>query len=420
MKKYQITLFIISLLAGSCFTQKPQRTKINASEYDPSSYVLHPQFKVFHISDSYSKLYLKIFTAELQFSNANADKENRAEIKVEYVIKPSVKSKTILDSAKIRIKIRKTKNQTSLISFLKIKRFPQEHYIAEIKLTDIYANKKSHSFIRINNSEDDNQQYYLSMKAKNKKPLFKEYFSLKDSIIIMHKNTLTDKIQIKHFPINFQPAQKAYVNSKINSLKLKSDTFWYKKANLGKISFKVKKRGLYIIKADTLKNKGIIKVNFSNTYPLITKSYELTETLRYLISDKEHKSMINSGNKKLSIDNFWLKAAGNKERAREILKVWYNRATYANYYFTSFKEGWKTDRGMIYMLYGPPDDIKNFDDAEKWIYINTKEDKKIEFIFVIPEQAVSDNDFVLLRDAKYINSWNKAVKSWRSGIIYHY
>ncbi len=420
MKKHQIILLIIFLITSSCLTQKPQRTKINASEYNPSSYVLHPKFKIFHISDSYSKLYLKIFTSELRFSSANEDKENRAEIKVAYKIKPSVKSNNILDSAKTRIRIKKTENQTSLISFFKIKNFPLEHYIVEINLVDIYANKKSHSFVRINNSGDDNEQYYLSLKAQNKKPLFKEYFNLNDSILIMHKNSLSDKFKIIHFPVNFPPAQEPYLTSENQSLRLKPDTFWYEKAQLGKISFKTRKRGLYIIKADTTKNKGIIKVNFNNTYPLITKSYELVETIRYLISDDEYTSMLNSDNKKLSIDNFWLKAAGNKEKAREILKIWYNRATYANYYFTSYKEGWKTDRGMIYMLYGPPDDIKNFDDAEKWIYINTKEDKKIEFIFQIPEQAISNNDYILIRDAKYITSRNNAVKSWLNGIVYHY
>lgn len=420
MNKKYLIVFILIIFSVSCLTQKPQRTKTNASEYNPTSFVLHPQFKIFHISDSYSKLYIKLYTNELQFSSANEDRVNQAVIKVKYVIKPSVKSNTILDSAQTTLKIKKTQNQTSIISFFKINNIKKEHYIIEIYMVDIYANKKSHTFVRVNNSNDDNGQYYFSIKAKNKKPVFTEYFRLSDSLIIMHKNTLIKNIQIKHFKNNFPEAEKPSDTDDINSLQLKPDTSWKVHATLGKVPFKVKKRGLYLVKADTLKHKGMLKINFSNTYPLITKSEDLVKATKYLTSEDEFNRMMQSDNKKLSIDNFWLQATKNKERAREVLKIWYNRAIYANYYFTSYKEGWKTDRGMIYMVYGPPDDIKNFDDAEKWIYINTKEVKKLEFIFVIPEQAISGNDFILLRDAKYVTSWNRAIKSWRSGIVYKY
>ncbi len=416
------TLLILSIFiwSSACVTQKQQATKTNASEYNPASFVLHPKFKVFHISDSYTKLYFKLYTNELRFSSANTERVNQAVIKIKYVVKPSVKSNIILDSVQTSLKIKKTDKQTSIISFFNIKNIKEEHYIIEIHMADMYANRKSHSFVRVNNSDDDNAQYYFSLKANNKKPLFTEYFRLSDSLIIMHKNTLTNKIQIKYFSADFPEAEKPSVTQTINLPQLKADTVWNEKATLGKIPFKVKKRGIYIIKADTMKHKGMLKVNFSNTYPLLTKSSELLKATKYLLSDEEYDKMMQSENKKLSIDNFWLQAAKNKERAREILKIWYNRAIYANYYFTSYKEGMKTDRGMIYMLYGPPDDIKNFDDAEKWVYINTKEDKKLEFIFVIPEQAISENDFVLLRDAKYLTSWNRAVKSWRSGIVYRY
>jgi len=420
MKIKNILILISLIWLSACVTQKPQGTKTNASEYNPASFVLHPKFKVFHASDSYTKLYIKLFTKELRYSSANAERINKAVIKVYYRVKPSISSNIIIDSAKTTLTVKKQENQTSIITFLKLNNINEEHYVAEVFLTDVYANKKSHSFIRINNSGDDNEQYYFSMKAKNKKPVFNEYFRLSDSFIIMHKNTLAEEIQISRFKLNFPDAVKPSETRKDSSFTLKPDSVWKVKTRLGKIPFKVNKKGLYLIKADTLKHKGMLKVNFGGSYPMLTKSSELLDATKYLLSEEEYKKMSNSDNKKLSIDNFWIKAAGSKERARDILKVWYNRATYANYYFSSYKEGRKTDRGMIYMMFGPPDDIKNFDDAEKWIYIDTKEDKKLEFVFVIPENAISNNDFVLLRDAKYITVWNRAVKSWRNGIIYKY
>ena len=40
------------------------------------------------------------------------------------------------------------------------------------------------------------------------------------------------------------------------------------------------------------------------------------------------------------------------ERAKELIKNYYGRLQHANLFFTSYLEGWKTDRGMIFMIFG--------------------------------------------------------------------
>ncbi len=420
MKKLYTIILAALLITASCYTQKPRRTKTNASKYNPASFVLHPQFKLFHESDTYSKLYFKLFTKELLYSRANEKREHQARIKIKYQILESLRNHNILDSAQSTITVKHTENQTSIISFLKLKRYDLPHYIINIKIIDLYANKKSHSFVRVDNTKNNNEQNYLSLKSRNKKPIFTEYFQLNDPLTIRYKNPAVKKFTISHFNSDFPEADKPSNTTQTNISTLSRVSSKTVQAEKGEIIFKENKKGIYLIKADTMKQKGMLKVNFDNSYPLITKSQDLIEATKYLLTDEEYARMKQSDNKKLSIDNFWLQATQNKERAREILKIWYNRASYSNYFFTSYKEGWKTDRGMIYMVYGPPDDINNFDDAEKWIYLNTKEDKKLEFIFVIPEQTISGNDFVLLRKTDYLNSWNRAIKSWRAGTVYRY
>ena len=121
MKK-RLTLIIISLIIlTTCTTQKPPGTKTSASKYNPASYVLHPKFKVFHESDEYTKLYLKLFTKELRFSSANKDRINQAVIKVRYKITETIRGKNIIDSAQTTVNVKKTEGQTSIISFFKIK-----------------------------------------------------------------------------------------------------------------------------------------------------------------------------------------------------------------------------------------------------------------------------------------------------------
>ena len=55
---------------------------------------------------------------------------------------------------------------------------------------------------------------------------------------------------------------------------------------------------------------------------------------------------------------------------------YYRRVRFANEEFTQYKDGWKTDRGMIYILFGPPNqvfysDFVSFEKAsQQWVYYN--------------------------------------------------
>ncbi|HRR93724.1 MAG TPA: GWxTD domain-containing protein, partial [Bacteroidales bacterium] len=120
---------------------------------------------------------------------------------------------------------------------------------------------------------------------------------------------------------------------------------------------------------------------------------------------------------------------GNVEKARELIRIYYTRTLFANYYFTSWKEGWRTDRGMIYIIYGPPDKLYKSNEAETWGYrkpsvqskwgprYSVKEDY-LFFTFKKRENIFTDNDFYLSRSETTVTYWDKAVQSWRKGIVF--
>lgn len=59
---------------------------------------------------------------------------------------------------------------------------------------------------------------------------------------------------------------------------------------------------------------------------------------------------------------------------RLLMKEYFNRVAYANEHFSSFFAGWQSDRGMVYILFGPPDNVErrpfNTDTKpyEIWLY----------------------------------------------------
>ena len=58
----------------------------------------------------------------------------------------------------------------------------------------------------------------------------------------------------------------------------------------------------------------------------------------------------------------------------ELMNEYYKRVAYSNIHFDSYVDGWETDMGMIYIIFGAPDDIERTilpqmqNSAEVWHY----------------------------------------------------
>ncbi|MGA7829337.1 MAG: GWxTD domain-containing protein [Terracidiphilus sp.] len=87
----------------------------------------------------------------------------------------------------------------------------------------------------------------------------------------------------------------------------------------------------------------------------------LEQDVPYIISDEERKAFKNLSNdeeRDAFIENFWLRRNPNPDSPEnEFREEHYRRIAYANEHFPAGKPGWKTDRGRIYISWGPPDSI---------------------------------------------------------------
>ncbi len=122
--------------------------------------------------------------------------------------------------------------------------------------------------------------------------------------------------------------------------------------------------------------------------------------LRY-VADQRDMDYINSAptlEAKLErFEQFWarLDPTPNTER-NEAFEEYYGRINYANNNFRSYNEGWLTDKGMVYIIFGQPLNIERYPSLygdnrvfEKWTYPNNR-----EFIFV---DNTGFGDFRLIR-----------------------
>ncbi len=114
--------------------------------------------------------------------------------------------------------------------------------------------------------------------------------------------------------------------------------------------------------------EGYTFYNMGSTYPTLKTPEAMIEPLAYLASQDEMDSLRSALKKKLALDNFWISLGGNVDKARELIRIYYTRVLYTNFYFTSYRQGWRTERGMIYIIYGPPDKVYKTVDGENWGY----------------------------------------------------
>jgi GWxTD domain-containing protein len=86
----------------------------------------------------------------------------------------------------------------------------------------------------------------------------------------------------------------------------------------------------------------------------------LNEEVIYIISDEERKAFgqLKTDEERQSfIEQFWLRRDPTPDtEENEYREEHYRRIAYTNDQFASGIPGWKTDRGMIYVKYGPPDE----------------------------------------------------------------
>ena len=116
------------------------------------------------------------------------------------------------------------------------------------------------------------------------------------------------------------------------------------------------------------------------------------------------------------MEQFWTDAAGSRDRARDAIAGYYGRVESANRHFTSYTEGWKTDRGLVHIIFGTPTTIRKDGRSETWIYGDETNLMSLVFNFVRRDEPFSDNDLVS-RDPRLKSAWYRNVESWRNGRI---
>ncbi len=171
--------------------------------------------------------------------------------------------------------------------------------------------------------------------------------------------------------------------------------------------------GLYHVKTNAGPSNGESFRVQGPYFPEYVTIPDLVEPLVYITTTKERQKLLSSDGDKAKFDQFWVDMAGSQENARWIIKNYYQQVTQANSLFTTYKEGWKTDRGMTFIIFGTPDQVIREQDTEIWTYLPGDKLPPMTFKFVILQSPYADRQYSLIRSKSHSNGYLAAARFWR-------
>lgn len=160
-------------------------------------------------------------------------------------------------------------------------------------------------------------------------------------------------------------------------------------------------------------SSGTALLFHENNFPELETAEDLIPPLRYISRNDEYKKLIQAADFKAQLDSFWIARCNDINIARRSIKLYYSRVEFANRHFTTYKEGWKTDPGIVYIMFGAPQKCYKFKAGEIWIYTNLP--AQTEFVFLQKQHPLYPNYLELRRESEYLNIWNGQSFKWRTG-----
>ena len=402
----------ITLNLASCSISKPVNYSIEDSKNS-----LHPQFLIYHNNESTSQLFFQVATEDVLYSRSTINQPFSAKILLEYIVFQK-DHKEIIDSGSILITDQYLKNKKARIDTNFIFNFSKsEEGFLDLRISDINRSREFRKTLSIDKFSESSRQFYMITDTNNQ-ILFDDFFFEGQSILIKsHFNN--DKLYATKnktvFPLSPPPFTKSAQPSFPDNISFTEELNFNSK-NI--IFYDLPNEGFVFFQLDTLNDLGFTLFNFHNDYPLLKSAEQLIPPLRYLTTKDEFDLLVSSINPKVAVDKYWLSNATSKERARTLIRVYYSRVEFANKLFSCHLEGWKTDRGMISIIFGTPSYTSLVRNSEVWIYGDENNIHSLKFVFDQKPNPFSSNDYVLSRNYSYKNPWYRAVESWRNGKVY--
>ena len=419
-------LFIVFLTACSTTkSTKKTRSKNDATNNAAANLANSNDISIVGIKSKFlskDSTYITIFLrADLLKSNNTPIrlKEFAERFTLNYVIYPDFASRERLGYGNI-VLTEANVTQTSLSQFMvrfDVKK-PANYNAAVLlaELSETGTTKKVLNDLQIRFRATKLSDRFTLFERTGRFPLLQNYATVHDTVLLQDVMGEKKKLYVLRYRHDFDPAVSPMNTTPRNAARtLGVDSTFFITTGTPLV---FRQEGLYFMVEDTLDASGIGVVISNKRFPKMTRPEELTRPVMYMSQSQEITNLLNTKDSKKELDRYWLTLmSGNTDIAKRTIKVFYHRVEESNRLFTTYKEGWKTDKGMIFIVIGPPDRVQRSKDREVWVYGQRANFAEINFTFNRrPNQFVEDH-YELQRYVEYQPIWYPMVEAWRSGNV---
>ena len=405
------TFFLLISLCflTKCTTSKQQKNL--AYKYQKNTNRFKVETLVHHQNADSSLVYVQMSAKDLTF-DANKKTQIQAQIK----IFESIKDGGLLDTLFRNIEVKENPTDKNLALWkytLPIK--AEKDYFVALTMIEKNTGRQFENSFRIWKKADfatENEQNFLCINMSNRKFLFEEYVAVSSDINVRYRQENAPELYVSYFKMPQQLALPPFVTDRKAFMPSKADSSFQIQGTLT-----LEKEGIYFIQKNKGDKYGKTIVSVNKGFPKLTTAEALTQSLRYITRNQEYQMIIDAENTKLAIDKFWMKRAGSPERGKKLIKEFYGRVQSANEYFTNYQEGWQTDAGLIYVIYGEPTAVYEHFWGEEWLYEARGSWPRLNFYFNRVSTPFTQDFLSLDRNAQYEERWHLAVYEWRKGMI---
>lgn len=285
------------------------------------------------------------------------------------------------------------------------------------EITDLASNAKATADVLVRFQSGKVGDYFAYFDASGQVPRMSNYARVGDTLQLRSLTRTDTTFQLFHYDFEFDPALPPMATGqRPPARQLFVDSTARVRTN---VPFVVPREGLFYALRDTSERYGLGLVATDDRYPRLTRPEKLVRPLIYVSTNQEIGDLTGSADAKRALDRYWLSlSGGNQQNARRSIRAYYRRVEQANRLFTSYKEGWKTDRGMVFIVMGPPARVQRSRDKEVWVYTRRgSQFSEINFTFNKRANQFVEDHYELSRFVEFQPIWYPAVEAWRTGEI---
>lgn len=409
---HKLFLLLVILLIHQCSNYRYSSSsyeKMNAKSIQKDD-LLNAQFYFYRNSDTSIVLYNLIHTDPLLYSRLDTGLQFYATIKISVHLYSTTKH-IFTDSISQNFYLPQSQNKFfGRISMHCI----SDDYSVKISIMDMNRKKQYMYYTDLRVSNDNERNNFL---ITNKDSLLFKPFALERSVLKIYHRKKYPFIYVNVFKHSPDPAPPPFSNVTTSINYLPDSSFVLNLVDGNFYELQLAPSRYYHIRVSQNLLSGLSIFSVDSVFPNIKNTKEMIYATRYIMNRIEYEKCL-SGDTKKCIDNFWIQIGGSKERAKELIKRYYQRVIETNQLFTNYKYGWQTDRGMIYIVFGPPEDVEKSNHTEKWYYSMNGQKNALMFKFTKNKHnPFTTSDFVLERNEYYKDIWYITVDKIRQGIM---